>query len=336
MFMNNNLPSGTVTFLFTDIQGSTPLWEQVPADMQVAIAQHHHILRQAIESNGGYVTQIIGDAFQAAFTLATQALSAALDAQRGLKAEQWPSTVGEIAVRMGIHTGPAEPDSKGDAAYAVSHTLNRAARIMSAGHGEQILLSLEAASLVERELPEEVRLIDLGEHHLKGMAQRERLFQVDAPGLAKNFPPLTSGREHPHNLPVQLTSLIGREAEIAEIMQHLEDYRLVTLTGTGGTGKTRLSLRVAEEVLDQFPNGVWFVELAGLADPDLVPRSIVAVLGLQESSKTLAARTASGLPAAERTAAGTGQLRAHDHRMRSHFGYITAFLPEVKDIGFQS
>jgi predicted ATPase len=117
------------------------------------------------------------------------------------------------------------------------------------------------------------------------MAQREHLFQVDGPGLAKVFPSLTSGREHPHNLPVQLTSLIGREAEIAEIMQRLEDYRLVTLTGTGGTGKTRLSLRVAEEVLDQFPNGVWFVELAGLADPDLVPRTIVAALGLQESSR---------------------------------------------------
>jgi predicted ATPase/class 3 adenylate cyclase len=285
MFINNNLPSGTVTFLFTDIQGSTPLWEQVPAAMQVAIAQHHHILRQAIESNGGTVYQIIGDAFQAAFRLASQALNAALDAQRALMAANWPESTGTLVVRMGIHTGSAEIDPNDDAPYAVSHTLNRAARIMSAGHGGQILLSLEAASLVERELPEEVRLVDLGEHHLKGMAQREHLFQVDAPGLAKNFPLLTSGRELPHNLPVQLTSLIGREAEIAEIMQHLEDHRLVTLTGTGGTGKTRLSMRVAEEVLDQFPNGVWFVELAGLADPNLVPRTIIAVLGMLESSR---------------------------------------------------
>jgi predicted ATPase/class 3 adenylate cyclase len=285
MFINNNLPSGTVTFLFTDIQGSTPLWEQVPAAMQVAIAQHHHILRQAIESNGGTVYQIIGDAFQAAFRLASQALNAALDAQRALITAKWPESTGPLVVRMGVHTGSAEIDPNDDAPYAVSHTLNRAARIMSAGHGGQILLSLEAASLVERELPEEVRLVDLGEHHLKGMAQREHLFQVDAPGLAKNFPLLTSGRELPHNLPVQLTSLIGREAEIAEIMQHLEDHRLVTLTGTGGTGKTRLSMRVAEEVLDQFPNGVWFVELAGLADPNLVPRTIIAALGLQESSR---------------------------------------------------
>jgi class 3 adenylate cyclase len=158
MFMNNNLPSGTVTFLFTDIQGSTPLWEQVPAAMQVAIAQHHHILRQAIESNGGYVTQIIGDAFQAAFLWRPRRSTLRwTGAARPSKGWIGQPEIGPLMVRMGIHTGPAELDPKGDAPYAVAHTLNRAARIMSAGHGGQILLSLEAASLVERELPEEVR-----------------------------------------------------------------------------------------------------------------------------------------------------------------------------------
>jgi class 3 adenylate cyclase len=167
MFMNNNLPSGTVTFLFTDIQGSTPLWEQVPAAMQVAIAQHHHILRQAIESNGGTVYQIIGDAFQAAFRLASQGLNAALDAQRALKAASWPESTGPLSVRMGIHTGSAEIDPNDDAPYAVSHTLNRAARIMSVGHGGQILLSQETAYLASRELPDQVHFKDLGEHQRK-------------------------------------------------------------------------------------------------------------------------------------------------------------------------
>jgi class 3 adenylate cyclase len=192
--MNDHLPSGTVTFLFTDIQGSTPLWEQVPAAMQVAIAQHHHILRHAIESNGGYVTQIIGDAFQAVFTLASQALFAAVQAQGDLQNLDWPPEIGPLMVRMGIHTGPAELDPKGDAAYAVSHTLNRAARIMSAGHGGQILLSLESASLVERELPDGMLLVGLGQHHLKGMSYPEQLFQVSVPGLIQVFPSLSSGK----------------------------------------------------------------------------------------------------------------------------------------------
>jgi predicted ATPase/class 3 adenylate cyclase len=282
--MNSSLPTGIVTFLFTDIEGSTPLWEQMPQEMRTAVALHHSILRQAIQKNDGLVFQIIGDAFQASFHLATQALSAAVQAQRELQEAQWAPEIGSLMVRMGIHTGPAEPDPKGDAAYAVSHTLNRAARIMSAGHGGQILLSLESASLVERELPESLRLVDLGQHHLKGMSYPEQIFQVLVPGLMQVFPALPTGKTHPHNLPVQLTSLIGREAETAEIKQRLEKQRLITLTGIGGAGKTRLALRVAEEVLDQYANGVWFTELAGLADADLVPRSIAAVLGMRESS----------------------------------------------------
>jgi predicted ATPase/class 3 adenylate cyclase len=282
--MNDNLPSGTVTFLFTDIQGSTPLWEQAPAAMQIAIALHHHILRQAIESNGGYVTQIIGDAFQAAFRLASQALNAALAAQRALQAANWPEATGTLAVRMGIHTGPAELDPSGDAPYAVSHTLNRVARIMSCGFGGQILISQEAAFLSKRDLLEGITLKDLGEHHLKGMTQAERLYQVNAPDLPNSFPPLTAGATHPNNLPVQLTSFIGREQELDVVTQLVLNNRMVTLTGSGGTGKTRLSVRVARELLDRFPNGVWFAELAGLGDPELVARTVIAALGLQESA----------------------------------------------------
>jgi predicted ATPase/class 3 adenylate cyclase len=283
MFINNNLPSGTVTFLFTDIQGSTPLWEQVPAAMQVAIAQHHLILRQAIESNGGTVYQIIGDAFQAAFRLASQALDAALDAQRALKAASWPEPTGQLAVRMGIHTGSAEIDPNDDAPYAVSHTLNRAARIMSVGHGGQILVSQETAYLTSRELPDQVHFKDLGEHHLKGMSHKEHIYQLVAPDLAQSFPTLVSSAASPHNLPAQLTSFVGRMQEMREVCDLIDQHRLVTLVGPGGTGKTRLLLRVAEEKLDQFSQGVWFAELAGLSNPELVPRTILSVFGLQES-----------------------------------------------------
>jgi predicted ATPase/class 3 adenylate cyclase len=282
MFINNNLPSGTVTFLFTDIQGSTPLWEQVPSAMQVAIAQHHHILRQAIESNGGTVYQIIGDAFQAAFRLASQALNAALDAQRALMAANWPESTGPLSVRMGIHTGTAEIDPNDDAPYEVSHTLNRAARIMAIGHGGQILLSQETAYLATRELPDQVHYKDLGEHQLKGMSHKEHIYQLVAPDLPQSFPTLTTSAAPPHNLPAQLTSFVGRMQEMKEVCDLIDQHRLVTLVGPGGTGKTRLLLRVAEEKLDQFHQGVWFAELAGLSDPELVPRTILSVFGLRE------------------------------------------------------
>jgi class 3 adenylate cyclase len=182
---SSSLPTGTVTFLFTDIEGSTPLWERMPKDMKVSVAQHHSLIRQAIESNGGQVFQVIGDAFQSAFSLASQGVCAALAAQRSLQAALWGPT-GPLKVRMGLHTGPAELDQSGNAPYAVSHTLNRAARVMSAAHGGQILLSQETADLVVRELPEGVDLLNLGEHRLKGMEWPEHLYQLIAPDL-RNF-----------------------------------------------------------------------------------------------------------------------------------------------------
>ena len=276
------LPTGTVTFLFTDIVGSTPLWERQPDLMAAALEIHNHVLREAIEAEGGVVFKTVGDAFQTAFPTASQALRAAISGQSALKTADW-NELGELKVRMGLHTGEAELDSGGDE-YAVSHTKNRVARIMSAAHGGQVLLSQETKELVDHQLPEGVALKDLGEHRLKGMQWLEHLHQVSAPGLQEEFPALSTTISHPNNLPLQLTSFIGREREISEVTALLENHRMVTLTGVGGTGKTRLSLQVAEAVLDDFPNGVWFVELAPLADPDLVQRTLINVLGMQESA----------------------------------------------------
>ncbi|RPJ38365.1 MAG: adenylate/guanylate cyclase domain-containing protein, partial [Chloroflexi bacterium] len=283
-----DLPSGTVTFLFTDIEGSTPLWEKMPREMQVSVAQHHDILRCAIEGNGGRVFKVIGDAFQAAFRLPGEGLSAAIAAQRALGSAAWEGT-GSIRVRMGLHTGPAEidpiPGPGGSPEYAVSHTLNRAARVMSAGHGGQILLSQEFKDLVERRLPEGVTLKDLGEHHLKGLSIPEHLYQVVAPDLPADFPPLPTSTQPPNNLPPELTSFIGREAEIAGLKERFSNpaLRLLTFTGAGGTGKTRLALRLGRAILDTFPGGVWLVELAPLSDPALVVATVAQVLGVRET-----------------------------------------------------
>lgn len=280
------LPAGTVTFLFTDIQDSTPLWEQFPEAMRPAVALHTALIIQAIEEHGGVAFKTIGDAVQAAFPLADHALEAALAAQRSLQSAEWPTETGPLLVRMGLHTGPAEVErSSGRVDYAVSHTLNRVARIMSAGHGGQILLSLETAKLVEHDLPPEISFKDMGEHHMKGMTRLEHLFQVCAPGLPVEFPPLATIVNHPNNLPALLTSFIGREVEM-EALQHLVTSaasRLVTLTGPGGTGKTRLAIQVAFTLLSTFPDGVWLVELAPLADPALVQLTVAAALNLHET-----------------------------------------------------
>jgi predicted ATPase/class 3 adenylate cyclase len=279
-------PTGTVTFLFTDIEGSTPLWEQAPDAMRQAVALHLNLLHQAIEANGGLVFKVIGDAMQAAFPLANGGLAAALAGQRALLAGTWPALTGPLRVRMGLHTGPAEIErSSSGNDYAISHTLNRVARIMSAGHGGQILLSQETADLVERTLPDRVSLKDMGEHQLKGLTRLEHLFQVSAPDLPDNFAPLATGVAHPSNLPAQLTSFIGREAEINALRRLLITgiNRLVTLTGPGGTGKTRLALQISAALLNEFADGIWLAELAPLADPALVPLTVAATLGLHET-----------------------------------------------------
>jgi predicted ATPase/class 3 adenylate cyclase len=275
------LPTGTVTFLFTDIEGSTPLWERQPEKMAEALQIHNFALRGAIEANGGAVFHIVGDSFQAVFATASQALKAVIEGQRALHSASW-NTLGELEVRMGLHTGEAELDPGGNE-YAVSHTKNRVARIMSAAHGGQILLSQETKDLVDHQLPEGVMLKDLGEQRLKGLSLPEHLYQACAPGMLQDFPPLVSRIDRQHNLPIQLTSFIGREKEIGELAGLLEQHHLVTLTGPGGVGKSRLSQEVAARVTADYSDGVWYIELAPLADAGLVAHTVAYTLGLRDA-----------------------------------------------------
>lgn len=279
--MSSGLPSGTVTFLYTDIEGSTPLWEREPEPMRAALARHDEILRTAIADHGGHVYKLVGDAFQAAFSVPAQAVAAALAAQRTLTTERWPTSL-PLRVRMGLHVGPAE--AAGDD-YAPTHTLNRVARVMSAGHGGQTLLTAGVAELVRERLPAGVTLRDLGKHRLKGLTQLEHLLQVVAPDLPADFPPLQSLAASSHNLPIQLTSFIGRDAEVAEVKRLLSASRLVTLTGSGGCGKTRLALQAAGDLSAQYTDGVWYVELAPVSDPALVPHTLLSVFSLREDNQ---------------------------------------------------
>jgi len=277
-----SLPSGTVTFLFTDIEGSTLLSQIQPEAMKHALARHHTILRTAIESNNGYVFQIVGDSFSAAFRNALDGLNAALTGQRGLRDEPWGET-GPIHVRMGLHTGMAEitEDTTG-MPYSSFSTMAFTQRIMSAAHGEQTLLSQITHDLVLEQLPSDVTLLDMGEHRLKDLLHSIHLYQVTAPDLPPDFPALRTLSTFRNNLPAQLTSFIGRDHEMAEVKQLLSNTRLLTFTGPGGTGKTRLALQLAAEVLEEYANGVWLVELAPLADPTLVAQTIASTLDVHE------------------------------------------------------
>ena len=274
-------PTGTVTFLFTDLQGSTKLWEQDPSAMRPALARHDTLLREAIETSGGYVFKTVGDAFCAAFVIAPQALQAALDAQLALAAAS-VETQTPLRVRMALHTGACE-ERDGD---YFGPPLNRVARLMAAGHGGQILLSAATQELTRDALPSSVSLLELGAHRLKDLARSETVFQLLHPSLPAEFPPLRSldNPDFPNNLPQQPTSFIGREKESAEVKALLAKTHLLTLTGAGGSGKTRLSLQVAVDLLTGEGDGVWLVELASLSDPALVPQAVADVLGVKEAA----------------------------------------------------
>jgi predicted ATPase/class 3 adenylate cyclase len=274
------LPTGTVTFLFTDIEGSTRLWEQRTAEMKVALARHDQILRHAIESSQGYVFKTVGDAFCAAFDTAMDGLHAALDAQGALVAEPW-NVLGGIKVRMGLHTGAAE---ERDHDY-FGQALNRTARLFSTGAGGQVLVSLVTAELLRDALPEGVGLRDLGAHRLKDLMRPESIFQVVAPGLRSDFPPLKSLDNHPNNFPMQPNPFIGREKELVSASRTIlgDACRVLTLTGVGGTGKTRLALQVAANLTEQFPEGAYFVDLSAIDSPSFVLPAIARTLGLQIS-----------------------------------------------------
>ncbi len=284
--MNSHLPSGTVTFLFTDIEGSTRLWQEMPRAMAASHSRHDAIVRAAIEAHSGHIFRVVGDSFSAAFHKAIDGLRAALAAQQGLQAEPWGET-GPLRVRMGLHTGAAVPAGDGSKEYDEGYTtLATTQRVMAAAHGGQVLLSQTTADLVESEWPDTVSLRDLGEHQLKDLRAPLRLHQLVADGLPQVFPPIQSPNVIPHNLPARLTSFIGRERELAGIRRLLQSTRLVTLAGAGGTGKTRLSQEAGLRELDSFPHGVWFIELAPLTDPAQIVPAMAQVLGLLDQPFT--------------------------------------------------
>ena len=268
-----DLPTGTVTFLFTDLEGSTRLWEEHPDAMRAALARHDEILRDAVESHHGHVVKTTGDGLHAAFATAPDAAFAAVDAQLALAAETWGDV--PLEVRMGLHTGAAEVR---DGDY-YGPAVNRAARVSAAAHGSQIVVSHATEELLRDDLPPGSALSDLGEHRLRDLARPERVYQLDAPGLPSEFPSLRSIDAFPTNLPGQLTSFVGRDDEITALGKALTETRLVTLTGVGGVGKTRLATQLAAEVLPHYPDGAWLCELAAATDPDALAQVVAATLG---------------------------------------------------------
>jgi predicted ATPase/class 3 adenylate cyclase len=273
------LPRGTVTFLFTDIEGSTRLWEQDRAMMRTAVDCHLALLSEAISSHRGVHFKTVGDAVQAAFHTASEALAAALAGQRAILAEPWPEEIGSLWVRMALHAGTAAPA----AGNYVAPALNRLSRTLGAAHGGQILVSDVVRDLIADNFPSGVTLRSLGQHALRYLHEPEEVFQVVAPGVPDHFPALRSLPHHPTNLLIPPTALIGRDDELATVTRTLRDAdaRLVTLTGPGGSGKTRLALEIAAELLDAFPDGVFFVDLASLRDSALVLPTVASVLNIR-------------------------------------------------------
>lgn len=279
------LPSGTVTFLFTDIEGSTRLSQQYPESMPALLARHHEILDQAITAHHGFTVQIVADSYTIAFHNVSDALAAALDIQRTLYQEAWSPA--PIKVRMGIHTGRAQlQDASKSPRYSGYTTIATSQRIMSAGHGGQILLSQIAADLIRDNLPAKVQLRDMGERRLKDIMQAVRLYQVTVPELPSDFPPLRTEEMVNHNLPTQLTPFIGREAELASLKALLADdrNRLITILAPGGMGKTRLALEAARQVVHAFPHGIYFVALDRISSPELIVQSVSEVLPISLAS----------------------------------------------------
>ncbi|MEY2423809.1 MAG: hypothetical protein QOI95_3876 [Acidimicrobiaceae bacterium] len=264
----SNLPAGTVTFLFTDIEGSTRRWESDPDGMRAALVRHDDAIESAVVSRGGHVFKHTGDGMCAAFTSVPQAIEAAVEAQRALAA-------GELRARMGIHTGQAEP--VGNDYFGTP--LNRCARIMGAAHGGQIVCSATTASIADRVAG--VTLRDLGSHRLRDLGEPQQLFQVVHPELGDNFPPLRALDVHRHNLPVPRTRFIGRERELMSLVGALAGGRLVTVTGVGGSGKTRLALHAAADVMDAYTGGVFLVELAAVTEADAIVPRIADAVGLR-------------------------------------------------------
>jgi predicted ATPase/class 3 adenylate cyclase len=264
-----------VTFLFTDMEGSTRAWESHPVETRAALQRHDEIVKREVEAQAGamILERGEGDSVFAVFALATDAVTAACEIQRALRKQSWPPQV-PMRVRMAIHTGETGPD------YRSPH-VNRAARIRVIGHGEQILISGVTAGIVRGALPAQVSLTDLGQHRLRDVAEMEHVFQLAHPDLRENFPPLKSLSNFRQNLPVQLTSFIGRMRERKEVRELIGHHRVVTLIGSGGCGKTRLAIQVGSDLLEEFPDGVRFVDLVSINDASLVVDAIATAIGVK-------------------------------------------------------
>jgi predicted ATPase/class 3 adenylate cyclase len=279
MQVERSLPTGTVSLLSTDIEGSTRLLQSLGERYAEALAEHRRLLRAAFREHRGCEVDTQGDAFLYAFPRAHDAVAGAVAAQRALASHIWPEGL-PVRVRMGIHTG--EPTATGEGYVGID--VHRAARVMSAGHGGQVLLTQSTRDLLSEELSDAVSLRDLGEHRLKDLTHGQRLYQLLIPGLENDFPALKTLEERPTNLPIQPTPLIGREQQVTEVVTLVRrgGIRLVTLTGAGGTGKTRLSLQVAAELVADFEDGVFFVDLAAITDPDLFIPTVAQTLSVRE------------------------------------------------------
>src|SRR2546421_4825455 len=274
-----SLPTGTVTFFFSDIEGSTRLIQQVGERYPDVLLAHHTLLRNAVAAHSGNELRTEGDSFFIVFGSALDACSGAAEAQKALAQHAWPDG-GQVRVRIGLHTG--EATLVGNEYLGLD--VHRAARVASAAHGGQVLVSETTRALVDHVLPPTLTLKDLGVHRLKDLARAERLFQLLIEGLPGEFPVLRTLEATPNNLPTQLTSFIGRDDQVREARQLLTRSRLLTLTGPGGTGKTRLSLQIAADVMDSFPDGVYFVPLASVQDPELVPSAIAQALAISSTA----------------------------------------------------
>ena len=271
-------PTGTVTFLFSDIEGSTSRWDAAPDAMASAIARHDALMRAALESHCAYVFKTIGDAFCAAFAMPHDAIAAALDIQHALALEDFTAVHG-LRVRVALHTGTAV-ERDGD---YLGPAVNRVARLLAIGHGGQVLVSSAAAQLLRDVMPIGSSLSDLGTHRLKDLSHPEHVYQLIAPNLPQTFPALRSLDHLQHNLPAQVNSLIGRDDVIVAIKRMLEQHRLVTIVGTGGVGKTRSAIQIGAELLDDSRDGVWLIELAPVSDSSLVAGAVARVLDVPEA-----------------------------------------------------
>jgi class 3 adenylate cyclase len=271
----STLPTGTVTFFFSDIEGSTRLIQQLGERYPDVLLAHHAIQRDALAARGGHELRTEGDSFFIVFKSALEACAGAAAVQKMMAQHGWPDD-GQVRVRIGLHTG--EATLVGNEYLGLD--VHRAARVAGAGHGGQVLVSETTRALVDHALPPGLTLKDLGTHRLKDLARAERLYQLTVDGLPADFPPLKTLEATPNNLPTQLTSFIGRDDQVRDAGLLLARSRLLTLTGPGGTGKTRLSLAIAANVLDQFPDGVYFVPLSAIHDPELVPSAIAQALAI--------------------------------------------------------